>query len=62
MPRPDRAQVSGEMHAFIVGIGKNYCLKSAPLCEVCPLKKYLPENTASGFQFPAAPGSRARTR
>lgn len=62
MPRPDRAQVFSEMHAFIVGIGKNYCLKSAPLCEVCPLKKYLPESTASGFQFPAASGSRARTR
>jgi endonuclease-3 related protein len=43
MLRSPRAQVLNEMHAMIVGIGKNYCLKTAPLCEVCPLKKYLPE-------------------
>jgi endonuclease-3 related protein len=42
MLRSPRAQAFNEMHAMIVGIGKNYCLKTAPLCEVCPLKKYLP--------------------
>jgi len=42
MLRSPRAQVFNEMHAMIVGIGKNYCLKTAPLCEVCPLKEYLP--------------------
>jgi endonuclease III related protein len=42
MLRSPRAQVLNEMHAMIVGIGKNYCLKTAPLCEVCPLRKYLP--------------------
>jgi endonuclease III related protein len=42
MLRSPRAQTFNEMHAVIVGIGKNYCLKTAPLCEVCPLKRYLP--------------------
>ena len=54
MPRSERAQVFSEMHAFIVGIGKNYCLKSAPLCEVCPLKKYLPEKPGAGVEFPVS--------
>jgi endonuclease III related protein len=53
MLRSPRAQVFNEMHAMIVGIGKNYCLKTAPLCEVCPLKKYLPYKS----QFPVSPGS-----
>jgi endonuclease-3 related protein len=61
MQRSERAQVFSEMHAFIVGIGKNYCLKSAPLCEVCPLKKYLPKKPVSGFAFPVS-GSRGRIR
>jgi endonuclease III related protein len=32
-----------EMHGLIVGVGKNYCLKSQPRCEHCPLQKFLPE-------------------
>ena len=47
MLRSPRAQLFNEIHAMIVGIGKNYCLKTAPLCEVCPLRKYLPETPAS---------------
>lgn len=61
MPRSQRAQVFSEIHAFIVGIGKNYCLKTAPLCEVCPLKRYLPEKPVPGFEFPVS-GSPARSR
>ena len=36
-------QVFNEMHGLIVGVGKNYCLKSQPECEQCPLQKFLPE-------------------
>jgi endonuclease-3 related protein len=36
-------QVFNEMHGLIVGVGKNYCKKSQPECEQCPLKKFLPE-------------------
>jgi endonuclease III related protein len=36
-------QVFNEMHGLIVGVGKNYCLKSQPQCEQCPLQRFLPE-------------------
>lgn len=42
-PRSDLAQVYNEMHGLIVGVGKNYCLKSKPKCEICPLRRYLPD-------------------
>jgi endonuclease III related protein len=31
-----------EMHGLLVGVGKNYCKKSQPECELCPLRKFLP--------------------
>jgi len=31
------------MHGLIAGVGKNYCKKSQPECEHCPLKPFLPE-------------------
>ena len=40
--RPHLAQVFNEMHGFIVSTGKEYCLKSKPLCEHCPLCEFLP--------------------
>src|ERR1035438_9799802 len=36
-------QVFNEMHGLIVGVGKNYCKKSQPECEQCPLQKFLPD-------------------
>jgi len=36
-------QIFNEMHGLIVGVGKNYCLKSQPQCEKCPLQDFLPE-------------------
>ena len=36
------AQVFNEMHAFMVGIGKNYCHKTRPDCQHCPLAGLLP--------------------
>jgi endonuclease-3 related protein len=37
------AQVYNDMHGLIVGVGKNYCLKSQPKCEECPLRGFLPK-------------------
>ncbi len=41
--RTTLVQVFNEMHGLIVGVGKNYCLKSQPQCEQCPLQKFLPK-------------------
>jgi endonuclease-3 related protein len=35
------AQVYNDMHALVVGVGKNYCLKSEPRCRTCPLQRFL---------------------
>jgi endonuclease III related protein len=35
-------QIYNEMHGLIVSVGKNYCKKSHPHCEGCPLQKFLP--------------------
>ena len=35
-------QVHNEMHGLIVGVGKNYCRKSKPSCDDCPLQRFLP--------------------
>lgn len=36
-------QVYNEMHGLIVGVGKNYCRKTKPACEKCPLQRFLPD-------------------
>jgi len=43
--RTPLAQVFNEMHGLLVGVGKNYCLKSRMRCEQCPLQKYLPDKS-----------------
>ncbi|MGB9106536.1 MAG: hypothetical protein WCC59_17420 [Terriglobales bacterium] len=40
--RTATAQVFNEMHGLIVGVGKNFCLKSKALCDQCPLRVFLP--------------------
>jgi len=35
---PDDVALFNEYHALIVRLGKEYCKKSKPLCEKCPLK------------------------
>jgi endonuclease III related protein len=40
--RTPLAQVYNEMHALIVSVGKQYCLKSKAQCERCPLGTLLP--------------------
>jgi endonuclease III related protein len=39
--RPVRVQVLNEMHALIVGVGKDFCRKSVAGCEGCPLRPLL---------------------
>ncbi len=41
--RTGLAQVYNEMHGLIVGVGKNYCRKSHPRCDECPLQPFLPQ-------------------
>jgi endonuclease-3 related protein len=36
------SQVYNEMHGLLVGVGKNYCKKSQPQCDGCPLQTLLP--------------------
>jgi endonuclease-3 related protein len=40
--RTATAQAFNEMHGLIVGVGKNFCLKSKALCDQCPLRLFLP--------------------
>jgi len=35
-------QVYNEMHGLIVGVGKHFCGKSQPQCDMCPLQPFLP--------------------
>ena len=41
-PRAALAQVYNEMHGLIVGVGKEFCRKSQPNCDECPLQSFLP--------------------
>ena len=40
--RSPLAQVYNEMHGLLVQVGKHYCLKQQPKCEICPLGSMLP--------------------
>jgi endonuclease-3 related protein len=44
--RSPRAQVFNDMHGLIVSTGKQYCVKSKPRCEECPLRPLLPAEGA----------------
>jgi endonuclease III related protein len=39
--RSPRSQTYNEMHGLLVQVGKHYCLKSNPKCELCPLGSML---------------------
>lgn len=42
--RTSKVQVYNEMHGLLVGVGKNYCGKSQPKCDGCPLQPFLPRD------------------
>ena len=46
---PADAALYNEYHALLVRLGKDYCRKTAPKCEACPLAELLP---ASGIVEP----------
>jgi endonuclease III-like uncharacterized protein len=48
--RAPLAQIFNEMHAVLVGVGKNYCFKSQAHCEECPLRIFLAKDS------PQSPG------
>lgn len=41
---PPDIRLYNEYHALIVGLGKDYCKKTAPLCGKCPLKNFCLKN------------------
>jgi len=45
---PRDSALYNEFHALIVNVGKNWCRKSRPLCDQCPLLPHLPELPALG--------------
>ena len=47
---PDDAALYNEYHALLVRVGKDYCKRTAPNCEACPLAEMLP---ASGIVMPS---------
>jgi endonuclease-3 related protein len=51
---PRHPQLLNEFHALIVNTGKNWCRKSVPRCQECPLRSLLPE-TSPLFENFAAP-------
>jgi endonuclease-3 related protein len=46
---PDDPAIYNEYHALLVRIGKEYCKRTSPLCEACPLAEMLP---AGGIVMP----------
>jgi endonuclease-3 related protein len=42
---PRHPQLLNEFHALIVNTGKNWCRKSVPRCQECPLRSLLPETS-----------------
>jgi endonuclease-3 related protein len=46
---PDDAALYNEYHALLVRVGKDYCKRTAPNCEACPLAEMLP---AGGIVMP----------
>lgn len=46
---PADAQLFNEYHALLVRVGKDFCRRTAPKCDTCPLAEFLP---ASGIVTP----------
>lgn len=57
-----RTQVYNEMHGLIVQVGKHYCHKLGPKCDVCPLGSMLTEQERRRLQRPATQKRSAEAR
>ena len=44
---PKQSVLFNEFHALIVNTGKNWCRKSVPRCEECPLRSFLPADSTT---------------
>jgi endonuclease-3 related protein len=44
---PREQGLYNEFHALLVEIGKRYCRRGTPRCDVCPLRQFLPPETES---------------
>jgi endonuclease-3 related protein len=60
--RSPLAQTYNEMHGLLVQVGKHYCLKQQPKCEVCPLGSVLPIVIEEGGMRPRYAGPRKKNR
>jgi endonuclease-3 related protein len=62
---PRSPQLWNEFHALIVNTGKNWCRRSVPRCQDCPLRSLLPvtsplvEFAAASPEFTSLPGASA---
>jgi endonuclease-3 related protein len=54
---PRDAKLFNEFHALIVNTGKNWCRKSAPRCDGCPLRDFLPASSPYFSSIIAAPAA-----
>ncbi len=52
---PREPELFNELHALIVNTGKNWCRKSAPRCEGCPLRAFLPADSPLSLLTAIAP-------
>jgi endonuclease-3 related protein len=52
---PRQPQLFNEFHALIVNTGKNWCRKSAPRCEGCPLRPLLPATSPLSARHESLP-------
>ena len=59
---PSRPELFNEFHALIVNTGKNWCRKSAPRCEECPLRPLLPANSPLTMLAGVAPEETSLSR
>ena len=48
---PRQPQLLNEFHALIVNTGKNWCRKSVPRCQECPLLALLPQTSPLSGEF-----------
>lgn len=52
---PLRTELFNEFHALIVNTGKNWCRKSVPRCEECPLRPLLPADSPLSVSLSIVP-------
>jgi endonuclease-3 related protein len=57
---PREAKLWNDYHALIVNVGKNWCRTRNPLCDQCPLGKFLPATARAALLHEISPSVEAR--